>query len=115
MMYVIMALDLLGYAPDHPDRVEAQKQFDALMVDDGRRFFFQPCFSVVWDTGIAGFAVPETMEPPRAALRRCADWLVTKEFRNKGQCSVKQPKTQPGGWHLEFANEVYPDIADTAM
>ena len=43
MMYVIMALDLLGYPPDHPDRVEAQKQFDALMVDDGKRFFFQPC------------------------------------------------------------------------
>ena len=45
MMYVIMALDLLGYAPDHPDRVEAQRQFDHLMVDDGDRFFFQPCFS----------------------------------------------------------------------
>ncbi len=28
MMYVIMALDLLGYPPDHPERVEAQKQFD---------------------------------------------------------------------------------------
>ncbi len=53
MMYVIMALDLLGYAPDHPERVEAQRQFDRLMVDDvrrRRRFFFQPCFSVVWDT-----------------------------------------------------------------
>ena len=24
MMYAIMALDLLGYPPDHPDRVEAQ-------------------------------------------------------------------------------------------
>ncbi len=29
MMYVIMALDLLGYPPDHPERVEAQRQFDA--------------------------------------------------------------------------------------
>src|ERR1700677_727526 len=27
MMYVIMALDLLGYAPDHPERVEAPRQF----------------------------------------------------------------------------------------
>ena len=31
MQYTIMALDLLGYAPDHPDRVEAQRQFDGLM------------------------------------------------------------------------------------
>jgi len=31
MMYVIMALDLLGYTPDHPDRVEAEKQFNNLI------------------------------------------------------------------------------------
>jgi squalene-hopene/tetraprenyl-beta-curcumene cyclase len=115
MMYAIMALDLLGYAPDHPHRVEAQKQFDALMVDDGRRFFFQPCFSVVWDSGIAGFAVGESAEPPREALRKCADWLLTKEVRHQGDWSVKRPKTQPGGWYFEFANEFYPDIDDTAM
>ncbi len=68
MMYVIMALDLLGFAPDHPDRVEAQKQFDALMVDDGQRFFFQPCYSVVWDTAIAAFALGESL----AASERCS-------------------------------------------
>ena len=50
MMYAIMALDVLGYKEDHPLRAEAVRQFDALMVDDGERFFFQPCFSVVWDT-----------------------------------------------------------------
>ena len=115
MMYVIMALDLLGLAPDHPDRVEAQKQFDALMVDDGRRFFFQPCYSVVWDAAIAAFALGECPEPPRDALRRCADWLLTKEVRRKGDWSVKRPKTEPSGWYFEFANEFYPDIDDTAM
>jgi squalene-hopene/tetraprenyl-beta-curcumene cyclase len=115
MMYVIMALDLLGYAPDHPDRVEAQKQFDNLMVNDGRRFFFQPCFSVVWDTAIAGFAVGESEAAPADALRRCADWLLTKEVRRKGDWSQKRPKTEPSGWYFEFANESYPDIDDTAM
>ncbi len=115
MMYVIMALDLLGYAPDHPDRAEAQKQFDNLMVDDGRRFFFQPCFSVVWDTGIAAFALGSSDATPESALRRSADWLLTKEVRRKGDWSVKRPKTQPGGWYFEFANEFYPDIDDTAM
>ena len=115
MMYVIMALDLLGYAPDHPDRVEAQKQFDGLMVEDGRRFFFQPCFSVVWDSGIAAYALGESPEPPENALRKCADWLLTKEVRRKGDWSVKRPKTQPSGWYFEFANEFYPDIDDTAQ
>jgi len=115
MMYVIMALDLLGYAPDHPNRREAEKHFDALMVDDGRRFFFQPCYSVVWDAAIAAFALGEAEQPPRYALQRCADWLLTKEVRQKGDWSVKRPHTPPSGWYFEFANEFYPDIDDTAM
>jgi squalene-hopene/tetraprenyl-beta-curcumene cyclase len=115
MMYVIMALDLLGYPPEHPERVEAQKQFDALMVNDGQRFFFQPCYSVVWDTAIAAFALGEASQPPRDELRRCADWLMTKEVRRKGDWSVKRPNTEPSGWYFEFANEFYPDIDDTAM
>lgn len=119
MMYVIMALDLLGYGPETPERVEAQRQFDHLLVDDARdgkrRFFFQPCFSVVWDTAIAAFALGEAADPPHDGLRRSADWLLGKEVRRKGDWSVKRPKTQPSGWYFEFANEFYPDIDDTAM
>jgi squalene-hopene/tetraprenyl-beta-curcumene cyclase len=119
MMYVIMALDLLGYAPDSSERVEAQRQFDNLMVNDSadgkQRFFFQPCFSVVWDTGIAAFALGEAIDPPHDALRQSADWLLTKEVRRKGDWSIKRPKTEPSGWYFEFANEFYPDIDDTAM
>jgi squalene-hopene/tetraprenyl-beta-curcumene cyclase len=110
-----MALDLLGYPPDHPDRVEAQKQFDNLMVDDGKRFFFQPCFSVVWDTAIAAFSLGESGAAPKDAMRRAADWLLTKEVRRKGDWSIKRPETEPSGWYFEFANEFYPDIDDTAM
>ncbi len=115
MMYVIMALDLLGYPADHPSRVEAQRQFDRLMVDDERGFYFQPCFSVVWDTAIAGYALGLAVEPPARALTAAADWLLTKEVRRKGDWSVKRPRTSPSGWYFEFANEFYPDIDDTAM
>ncbi len=52
---------------------------------------------------------------PHEALRRCADWLLTKEVRRKGDWSVKRPNTEPSGWYFEFANEFYPDIDDTAM
>ena len=51
---------------------------------------------------------------PHDALRRSADWLLTKEVRRKGDWSVKRPKTEPSGWYFEFANEFYPDIDDTA-
>jgi squalene-hopene/tetraprenyl-beta-curcumene cyclase len=116
MMYVIMALDVLGYAREHPDRVEAERQFYHLLTDDGERFFFQPCFSPVWDTAIASFALAAAEVPgARDALRRAADWLLTKEVRHKGDWAVKRPDVEPGGWYFEFANEFYPDIDDTAM
>jgi len=115
MMYIIMALDLLGYPPDHPDRAEAEKQFERLMVDDGERFFFQPCFSVVWDTAIAAFALGESSISPAADMQRTADWLLTKEVRHKGDWSVMRPNLKPAGWYFEYANEFYPDIDDTAM
>jgi squalene-hopene/tetraprenyl-beta-curcumene cyclase len=115
MMYTIMALDILGYSHEHPDYVQAVRNFDALMVDDGKRFFFQPCFSPVWDTGIATFALGESGAAPEQSLRKAADWLLTKEVRRKGDWSVKRPDTEPGGWYFEFANEFYPDIDDTAQ
>jgi squalene-hopene/tetraprenyl-beta-curcumene cyclase len=115
MMYIIMALDLLGYPPDHPERAEAQRQFDRLMVERGDDFYFQPCFSVVWDTAIAAFAAGESQLAPKAAMQRCGDWLLSKEVRQKGDWSVKRPNIEPSGWYFEFANEFYPDIDDTAM
>jgi squalene-hopene/tetraprenyl-beta-curcumene cyclase len=115
MMYVIMALDLLGYPKDHPDVKEAEQQFFNLLVDDDRGFFFQPCFSVVWDTGIVAYALGESGLAPDHALSRCADWLLTKEVRRKGDWIVKRPNVEPSGWYFEFANEFYPDIDDTAQ
>jgi squalene-hopene/tetraprenyl-beta-curcumene cyclase len=115
MMYIIMALDLLGYPPDHPERAEAQSQFDRLMVERDDDFYFQPCFSVVWDTAIAAFALGESGLAPSAAMRRAGDWLLSKEVREKGDWSVKRPNLEPSGWYFEFANEFYPDIDDTAM
>ena len=121
MMYSVMAMDVLGYAKDDPRRVEALRHFDGLMVDDDvKGFYFQPCFSVVWDTGIAAYALAEVSATPagvdvQESLSRCADWLITKECRRKGDWAVKRPDLEPSGWYFEFANEFYPDIDDTAM
>ncbi|MBI2685406.1 MAG: squalene--hopene cyclase [Acidobacteria bacterium] len=115
MMYTIMALDLLGHAPGDPDRDEAEQQFLNLMVDDGKHFYFQPCFSVVWDTAIAAHALAEAGTAPPHSLARAAEWLVGKEVRKKGDWSVHRPGVEPSGWYFEFANEYYPDIDDTGM
>lgn len=114
MMYAVMALDVLGYSPEDPRRKEALRQFERLMVDDGERFFFQPCFSPVWDTAIAAFSL-RTAPDRQAARDRSAAWLLSKEVRRKGDWSIKRPNAEPGGWYFEFRNEHYPDIDDTAM
>jgi len=117
MMYAIMAFDVLGYAADHPMRKEAVRQFEHLLVDDGERFFFQPCFSPVWDSAIASYALGEAVPGPviAEAQARSADWLLSKEIRRPGDWSVKRHSTEPSGWAFEFRNDHYPDIDDTAM
>jgi squalene-hopene/tetraprenyl-beta-curcumene cyclase len=121
-MFSVMALDVLGYPQDHPLRVEAIRQFNTLMVDDGKRFFFQPCFSPVWDTAIAAYALSqaglvstELAGKSACPTRRAADWLLSKEVHREGDWSVKRPHTEPSGWAFEYTNEFYPDIDDTAM
>jgi squalene-hopene/tetraprenyl-beta-curcumene cyclase len=94
MMYSVMALDALGYPQDDPLRVEALRHFDDLMVDDGQRFFFQPCFSPVWDTGIGAYALAQS-GAHQAAVGRAADWLLSNEVRRKADWSVKRPHTEP--------------------
>ncbi len=115
MQYAIMMMDMLGYDSKHPLRAEAEEQFNGLMVNRDGKFFFQPCLSVVWDTAIAAHALGESGLASEEAMGRCADWLLTKEVRTKGDWSIKRPKTEPSGWYFEFANEFYPDIDDTAM
>jgi hypothetical protein len=70
MMYVIMALDVFGYAREHPDRSRPSASSTACMTDDGERFFFQPCFSPVWDTAIAASRSEAGPRPGTALARR---------------------------------------------
>jgi squalene-hopene/tetraprenyl-beta-curcumene cyclase len=115
MMYFIMALECLGYPRDHPDLVEAIRVFEGLLTESDDRLYFQPCFSPVWDTAIAMFALGEAGIEAPDAQRRAADWLIEREVRRRGDWSVKRPDLEPSGWAFEFSNEHYPDIDDTAM
>jgi squalene-hopene/tetraprenyl-beta-curcumene cyclase len=115
MMYAIMAMDALGYERDHPDLLQALKQFDDLMLEGEQSLIFQPAKSPVWDTAIAAFALGEFGEADSAKMTAAADWLLDKEIRRKGDWTAKRPNLTPSGWVFEFANEFYPDVDDTAM
>ena len=50
----VMMYDVLGYAPEHPDRAIARKSVENLLVIKDDEAYCQPCVSPVWDTGAGG-------------------------------------------------------------
>ena len=119
MVYIQVALRCLGYPDDHPALVKARRDLDDLMIEDEAtgEIRIQPCFSPVWDTGIAAYALGEAgLDRRSEPMSRCADWLLGKECREPGDwaANVKE-RVQPSGWFFEFNNFFYPDVDDTAM
>jgi squalene-hopene/tetraprenyl-beta-curcumene cyclase len=119
----VVALRCLGYSTDDPQVIRALSEFEKLGIDEPGiadhsepTFRMQPCMSPVWDTALALFALGESgvsKNDPR--MLRAADWILSKEVRNKGDWAVKVPNVAPGGWYFEFNNEFYPDVDDSAM
>jgi squalene-hopene/tetraprenyl-beta-curcumene cyclase len=112
----IIALRCLGYSLDDPQVIRAIDEFEKLGIEENDTFRMQPCMSPVWDTAYALFALGESgvsREDPR--MVGAAEWILKKQIRSKGDWSIKNPKTPPGGWYFEFNNEFYPDVDDSAM
>lgn len=117
MVYIIIALRCLGYDRRDKHLVRAERQLDELMIEEGDSIRFQPCFSPIWDTGIATYALTEAgLDCKHPALRRAAGWLVGKECRVVGDWKANvRHDVEPSGWYFEFNNAYYPDVDDTAM
>src|ERR1700722_19914801 len=124
MLNAIVALACLGYTADDPQFIRAMDEFEKLGIDNPEgelkyptpTFRMQPCMSPVWDTAQAVYALGEAGVPkndPR--LLKAADWLLSKEVRQKGDWSVSVKGVAPGGWYFEFNNEFYPDVDDSAQ
>jgi len=85
-------------------------------VDDPEDFRIQPCLSPVWDTAINIISLAESGVPSdHPALRKAADWLVSKEVRIRGDWTKNNSHPEASGWAFEYNNVYYPDTDDTAM
>ncbi|MGD0444445.1 MAG: squalene--hopene cyclase [Edaphobacter sp.] len=124
MLNSIVALRCLDYSLDDPQLIRAMDEFEKLGIDcpEGTgdypvpTFRMQPCFPPVWDTAQAMFALGEAgvrRDDPR--MLRAADWILSKEVRQKGDWAEKVKNVEPGGWYFEFNNEFYPDVDDTGQ
>jgi len=112
----LIALNCLGYNPDHPLVSKAWKAIEGLEVEDDSTLHLQPCHSPVWDTSLNVNALVESGLPrDHPALIRGCEWLLKRQTRKAGDWRTKVPDAEPGGWYFQFDNEFYPDNDDTAV
>jgi len=132
MVYLQIAFKALGYARSHPVIQRAERDLDEFFIRDGDAIRIQPCFSPVWDTGIALYALTDTgMGARDETVGRACEWLRSKECDFLGDwvqnldarsramlprvTSVDGSMKFRGGWWFEYHNAWYPDNDDTAM
>ena len=116
MTHAIMAYKCMGLPDDHAAIHKELAELAAFEIEDEETIRLQPCVSPVWDTAIILNAMIDSGHAPDdPALRRAAEWLLTKQTTKKGDWAVKAPDVEPGGWYFEMANEYYPDVDDTIM
>ncbi len=116
MMNAVIALKGLGYEDGDPIFETSIREMERLELRDGEGLKVQPCFSPIWDTGLALYTLGKSgFSGAKLAMRRAGDWLLTQEVRRWGDWAVKNPGARPGGWAFEFRNPVYPDVDDTAQ
>ena len=117
MVYIQVVMQALGMSRGEPMVKRAEHELDEFMIEEGNRIRLQPCFSPVWDTGIALYALADCgLDATNPMAEAAGDWLRSKEVRHRGDWAVNvAPGTEPGGWFFEYANAWYPDVDDTAM
>lgn len=117
-VYSLMALSALGNGNQLPAiRRGLDGMHDTWMVKkpDGR-MRLQACLSPVWDSALSLVALLESdARPDDEMIARAAGWVAREEVRVRGDWAVWVDGVEPSGWSFEFANDLYPDVDDTAM
>jgi squalene-hopene/tetraprenyl-beta-curcumene cyclase len=115
-VWSIVMLAALGHGFEDDTLRRAVEGWSGFMIDDGDRLRPEACQSPVWDTALAVLALRDAGLPAdHPALRKAGEWLLNEEVTVKGDWSVRVPDVAPGGWAFEFANDLYPDVDDTAV
>lgn len=111
------SLQLLGFPPEHPYRLQTKQALRHLVLENGRSAFCQPCMSPVWDTALACLALQEEGGlGARPQIHKALRWLKEKQAVDcPGDWRDNHPGAKGGGWAFQFNNPHYPDLDDTAV
>jgi squalene-hopene/tetraprenyl-beta-curcumene cyclase len=117
MVNSVLMFDTLGYPKDDPHAAIARHSVEKLLVVTDQEAYCQPCFSPVWDTGLACHALLEVGgERALAQVDRSLEWLKGKQILDVvGDWAEQRPGLRPGGWAFQYENPHYPDVDDTAV
>jgi len=117
MVYLQVAFMALGYTRDHPFIQRAERELDEFFLEDDDTIHVQPCFSPVWDTGIATYALTDCGRTVQdESIAKAAKWLRGRECTFRGDWAVNVDRPfESCGWYFEYHNAWYPDVDDTAM
>lgn len=133
IVYLLIAfLKCRGYKLEDPIIQDNLKHLDNYMIygragkprnkpedapADDDTIHMQPCESPVWDTGIAAYALTDCgHDGDKAFMKRCSDWLLSKECRQRGDWTANvKDDVAFSGWFFEYNNPWYPDVDDTVM
>jgi squalene-hopene/tetraprenyl-beta-curcumene cyclase len=118
-VYSLLALNLMGYPLKHPAMRAGLAGLDGFVIcentPEGPTRRLEACQSPVWDTALSLAALLDAGAPADdPAVLRAADWLLGEQITTGGDWQVRRPRVRSGGWAFEFANDIYPDIDDTA-
>ena len=121
MVYIQIALYALGRDRSDPVLRRAEKDLDDFFVEKsdegGEWIMIQPCFSPVWDTGYALYALTACgLGAGDPSIDAATTWLLGKEctFRGDWADEIDLPP-DASGWYFEYHNAWYPDVDDTGQ
>jgi squalene-hopene/tetraprenyl-beta-curcumene cyclase len=115
-VWSIVMLAALGHGFEDATLRLAVEGWEGFMVEDRDRLRPEACQSPVWDTALAVIALRDAGLPAdHSRLVKAGEWLLAEEVRVLGDWAVRRPGLAPAGWAFEFANDLYPDVDDTAV
>ncbi len=117
-VYSLIALNLEGYAVDHPVMRKGLQGTERFAFQDETGWRFQACMSPVWDTAWAIRALYQAgLRADHPAMRKAVDWMLAEQIPGEtwGDWQVRCNGVPNGGWAFEFDNDLYPDVDDTAV
>lgn len=111
MIYGLLAL---GYSEHSPIILKAIEGIKSLIWEGPKLFHIQNSPSPIWDTALISVAFLDSgLSVNDPALKKSAAFLKDHQHAIKGDWSVHNPDSPPGGWGFEDTNVKHPDNDDT--